>query len=308
MQVRETPEYKTAQEFLAKTIPTPENIRREFNAPERITPQSLDAYVGAMQRAQTAKDAAEARAIEGQANRDFRQSLADQADATRRAIAAQSDATRRMGQELMGDRSQTAAVDRERNSFIKPYDKILADNDAQLDRINDAADMVNGTIVGQALAAPKVLTAILSGQGLGVRITKPEIDQILAARGIKGALEGWVNSISGKGKFGETQKNQLLGVLADVRARVEQKRAIAATVRSKMNSARSRDEIVAADQEAMDGIKELEQARSRGGSSGSMGEGAKQKPIIQQSPSTGAFRYSLDGGKTWLPGQPPSPK
>lgn len=30
-----------------------------------------------------------------------------------------------------------------------------------------------------------------------------------------------------------------------------------------------------------------------------------QKPIVQHSPSTGQYRYSLDGGKTWLPGQPP---
>lgn len=30
------------------------------------------------------------------------------------------------------------------------------------------------------------------------------------------------------------------------------------------------------------------------------------KPLVQHSPSTGAYRYSTDGGKTWQPGQPPS--
>jgi hypothetical protein len=30
-----------------------------------------------------------------------------------------------------------------------------------------------------------------------------------------------------------------------------------------------------------------------------------QKPIVQHSPSTGKYRYSVDGGKTWQPGQPP---
>lgn len=33
----------------------------------------------------------------------------------------------------------------------------------------------------------------------------------------------------------------------------------------------------------------------------------ESKPIVQRSPSTGAYRYSLDGGKTWHSGQPPSP-
>jgi hypothetical protein len=32
--------------------------------------------------------------------------------------------------------------------------------------------------------------------------------------------------------------------------------------------------------------------------------GAAAKPIVQHSPSTGQYRYSNDGGKTWQPGQP----
>lgn len=36
------------------------------------------------------------------------------------------------------------------------------------------------------------------------------------------------------------------------------------------------------------------------------GTSAPPKPIVQQSPSTKKFRYSLDGGKTWQPGQPPA--
>jgi hypothetical protein len=34
--------------------------------------------------------------------------------------------------------------------------------------------------------------------------------------------------------------------------------------------------------------------------------GSAQKPIVQHSQSTGKYRYSLDGGKTWQQGQPPS--
>ena len=33
--------------------------------------------------------------------------------------------------------------------------------------------------------------------------------------------------------------------------------------------------------------------------------GAQQAPIVQRSKKTGAYRYSLDGGKTWQAGQPP---
>lgn len=32
--------------------------------------------------------------------------------------------------------------------------------------------------------------------------------------------------------------------------------------------------------------------------------GGENKPIVQKSPSTGQYRHSLDGGQTWLPGQP----
>lgn len=34
-------------------------------------------------------------------------------------------------------------------------------------------------------------------------------------------------------------------------------------------------------------------------------EESKATPIVQHSPSTGKDRYSIDGGKTWLPGKPP---
>lgn len=38
------------------------------------------------------------------------------------------------------------------------------------------------------------------------------------------------------------------------------------------------------------------------------GGGAPQtgKPVVQRNAKTGAYRYSLDGGQTWQPGQPPS--
>jgi Neuraminidase (sialidase) len=35
-------------------------------------------------------------------------------------------------------------------------------------------------------------------------------------------------------------------------------------------------------------------------------QAAGGQPIVQRNKKTGAYRYSLDGGKTWQPGQPPS--
>jgi hypothetical protein len=37
-----------------------------------------------------------------------------------------------------------------------------------------------------------------------------------------------------------------------------------------------------------------------------VGQGGGAPPIVQHSPSTGQYRYSTDGGKTWQPGQPPN--
>lgn len=40
------------------------------------------------------------------------------------------------------------------------------------------------------------------------------------------------------------------------------------------------------------------------GAAHSSGESGGGKPMVQHSPSTGKYRYSTDGGKTWQPGQP----
>jgi hypothetical protein len=45
---------------------------------------------------------------------------------------------------------------------------------------------------------------------------------------------------------------------------------------------------------------------NRKGSGNTGGGGGSSAPIIQHSPSTGKYRYSVDGGKTWQPGQPPT--
>ena len=65
------------------------------------------------------------------------------------------------------------ALDRETTRLAKPYEKGVSDANAQLDKIADARAMVNGSAESQALGIPKVLTALVSGQGSRCASLKP---------------------------------------------------------------------------------------------------------------------------------------
>lgn len=152
----------------------------------------------------------------------------------------------------------TAALDRESTHYAKPHEKAISDAGAQLDKIDDARSMINGSAEAQALGIPKVLTALVSGQGSGVRITQPELNAIGTARGIGGDVEGFLKSISGKGKLTSTQQSQLTGLLDSVKERILQKQAIAKEALDSINGGRSRDEIIAADKTARDKLSDFE--------------------------------------------------
>jgi hypothetical protein len=63
------------------------------------------------------------------------------------------------------------------------YRTSLQKQEDGLSRIDAAVDNLNtDTPVGQALAVPKTLTALVSGQGTGVRITQAELNMISTAR------------------------------------------------------------------------------------------------------------------------------
>jgi hypothetical protein len=152
-----------------------------------------------------------------------------------------------------------AALDRETARMAKPYEKGVSDASSQLEKIADARAMINGPAEAQALGIPKVLTALVSGQGSGVRITQPELNAIAKARGVSGDVEGFINSVSGKGKLTDTQKKQLTGILDDVKARVVAKQNIHSETLDKINGAASREDVVTADKEARQKLKDLEQ-------------------------------------------------
>jgi len=151
-----------------------------------------------------------------------------------------------------------AALDRELTHFAKPHEKSLSDAQGQLDKILDAEKMVAGGAMNQALGIPKVLSSLVAGTGSGVRITNAELQSLAHARGIAGDIEGWFNKISGQGTLTKEQKNQLSGLLNDVKQRVVQKRQIANDALDTINGAGSRDAMIAADRAARDRISAIE--------------------------------------------------
>jgi hypothetical protein len=151
-----------------------------------------------------------------------------------------------------------AALDRELKQYGAPHQKAVDSANAQLEKIADAKAMINGNAESQALGIPKVLTALVSGQGSGVRITQPELNAIAKARGWGGDLEGTLNSISGKGKLTDTQKQQLSQILDDVHTRIQQKAAIASDALDKMSAGGSREQIIQADKEARQKLTQME--------------------------------------------------
>ncbi len=174
------------------------------------------------------------------------------------ATVAQAQRAYALNKDLPSKADPTAALDRESTRFAKPHEKALADANSQLEKIADARAMINGNAESQALGVPKVMTALVSGQGSGIRITQAELNSIAKARGIAGSLEGFVNSVSGEGKLTDTQKQQLSQILDDVASRVKQKQSIANEALDKINGARSRDEIVKIDTETRNKLTNME--------------------------------------------------
>ncbi len=118
--------------------------------------------------------------------------------------------------------------------------------------------MINGNAEAQALGIPKVLTALVSGQGSGVRITQPELQAIATARGISGDIQGTLNAWAGKGKLTPTQQKQLTGLLDAVKQRITDKQTIHSQALDTINSAGDRNTIVQADEEARKKLGDLE--------------------------------------------------
>ena len=171
-----------------------------------------------------------------------------------------------------------AGLDREATRLAKPYEKGISDANAQLEKIADARTMINGSAEAQALGVPKVLTALVSGQGSGVRITQPELNAIAKARGLSGDVEGTLRSWSGQGKLTPEQQHQLSGILDDVQQRILAKQAIHSAALDSINGAASRADVIKADREARQKINDLEKG---GGSAAPQGADVQVKGLGQ---------------------------
>lgn len=161
--------------------------------------------------------------------------------------------------------AETSALDRESARFGKTHEaNVKAAND-QLEKIIEARTLLNtGSAEAQALAVPKVLTALVSGQGTGVRVTQPELNVIASARGIKGDFQAWVQKISSGKRLTPEQSQQLTAVLDDAAQRIGQKREIANSALDRINSAGKREDIVQADKEARKALTDMEKGGATG--------------------------------------------
>lgn len=153
----------------------------------------------------------------------------------------------------------TAALDREAKQFGTPHQASLTAANSQLEKIADARAMINGNAEAQGLGIPKVLTALVGGQGTGVRITQAELTSIAHARGISGDVEGTLNKWAGKGALSKDQQKQLTGIMDDVAARLREKQAIASGALDTINGATTREQIIAADKDTRQKLNDFEQ-------------------------------------------------
>jgi len=158
----------------------------------------------------------------------------------------------------------TAALDRESGRFAKTWEKEVANSNAQLEKINEAQGMINGNAESQALGIPKVLTALVSGQGTGVRITQAELNGIGHARGIIGDVEGTLRKLSGKGQLSRQQQQELNGILEDVKGLILRKQQIANDALDAINSGENREAIVNADKDARKRLADLQVGKPGG--------------------------------------------
>ena len=176
---------------------------------------------------------------------------------------------------------------------IKPIDteyrKGFTDAGNQITKVDAAKQLVNGNQAGQGLSAAKVLTATVSGQGSGVRITMPELQMFMQARGIKEDAQAWLNHITGNSEYADSQRQQISQVLDDVKSRLMQKQAVYNDGLNKLHAAGNYKDATDVDKNQRQTIVDMESGKIP----------LAGQPQYQTSPSTGRTRMSTDGGKTW---------
>ena len=152
-----------------------------------------------------------------------------------------------------------AELDKLNSTYGKQYETAVTNANSQLEKIQDAKAFLNGGIEAQKLAAPKILTALVSTPGSGVRITMPELNQILKNYGIKEDVGMFLNHVQGKGIYTSDEQKAYSGILDSVANRIQQKSAIANDALTSFRGAGSRDDFMQAEQNARTKLNAFEQ-------------------------------------------------
>lgn len=190
----------------------------------------------------------------------------------------------------------SAQGDRETNTLTHAHQANLTSAQSQMEKINEASTMLNsGNAETQALAVPKVLSALVSGQGSGVRITQPELNNVAHARGVVGDVQGWLQKVSSGKNLTDEQSNQLKGILSDVGNRIKQKMQISNDAINSIQSAPDKASKIAADQGARYKINALDSGAGTGVVSTSV-----PSPVQNVLKSAGPGIHTLSDGSKWM--------
>jgi hypothetical protein len=140
-------------------------------------------------------------------------------------------------------REATGDTDKERGKVREGLLKDLSPLNSQLENIEEAKQLVNGGSVAQALGKVKTLVGVAGGRGSGVRITQAELNAELSHRGIKRDMEGWLNSLSGKGNMSAEDVKQFNDVLGAIESTATKKQGLYNDTLDKLNGAKSVDDV-----------------------------------------------------------------
>lgn len=97
---------------------------------------------------------------------------------------------------------------------------------AQSEGLDQAIKEIGGSAPGQAVGVIKSIVNLAGGKGSGVRVTQAELDSLVKARGLADTFGGWLSGIQGKGKMDAHQVQQIKDILAEVKARADEKRGL----------------------------------------------------------------------------------
>ena len=201
-------------------------------------------------------------------------------------------------------RAANARADRSYQFATRELDQVgkpIADAVARMGRLKDT--LAQGTPQADALVAPELLTVMAGGAGSGLRMNEAEIARIIGGRSkwesLRAAAQKWSLDPKSATSITPEQREQIRTLVNEVDTRLRTKQQVIDQATQELvgsDDPLEHRKVVAATR------KKLTEADQAPG----IAAIGTSKPIVQHSASTGAYRYSMDGGKTWQPGQPPA--